>query len=158
MKLLGRDISGRELLEELEARLRARGLMPPARAEEPRPEGVEPRVDPLTFNVGALDAHVDPSRPMPLQTHRGGLSGKLLLLTKQVLQQGGQILLKEALGRQRTFNGHVRDSYAQLSAEVLLLRSQVEALKAAGTRAATSPPHQPGKSPRKKSPGRKPKR
>ncbi len=133
MKLLGRDISGRDLLEELEARLRARGLMPPARAEDPRPEGVEPRVDPLTFNLGALDAHLDPSRPLPLQTHRAGLSGKLLLLTKRVVQRGGQLLLKEALGRQRTFNGHVRDSYAQLSAEVIRLRREVEELKAPAT-------------------------
>ena len=55
MKLGGRDIKGGELLEALEARLRARGLLPaPLRDDEPLDEGVEPRVDPLSFNLSAF--------------------------------------------------------------------------------------------------------
>jgi hypothetical protein len=49
---------------------------------------------------------------------------------KGAFRQGGQVFINEALSRQRVFNGHVRDSYAQLSAEVLRLRQEVEALKA----------------------------
>jgi hypothetical protein len=43
------------------------------------------------------------------------------------------VFINEALGRQRVFNGHVRDSYAQLAAEVIRLRGEVEALRAAQT-------------------------
>jgi hypothetical protein len=37
----------------------------------------------------------------------------------------------QAHSRQRVFNGHVRDSYAQLSAEVLPLWREVEELRTA---------------------------
>jgi hypothetical protein len=48
------------------------------------------------------------------------------------------VFINEALARQRIFNGHVRDSYAQLSAEVLRLRAEVDALrKKAAPRAKT---------------------
>jgi hypothetical protein len=49
------------------------------------------------------------------------------------------VLINETLSRQRVFNGHVRDSYAQLSAEVLRLRREVEELRAAQTPAAPPP-------------------
>ena len=66
---------------------------------------------------------------MPIATHRGGLSGQAVLLAKWAFRKTCQIFINEALARQRQFNGHVRDSYAQLSAEVLRLRSEVDALR-----------------------------
>jgi len=127
MKLLGRDIDGKELLDRLQERLRARGLD----LDAPRPiqmDGPEPRVDPLSFNLHALEEHADPTRPMPLHTHRGGL-GQAVVLAKWAFRKTCQVLINEALARQRVFNGHVRDAYAQLSAEVMRLREQVESLE-----------------------------
>ena len=130
MNLLGRDVPVRALLERIEERLQLRGLR-----EEPadpiRQDGPEPRVDPLTFNLGALEEHADSNRPLPLHTHRGG-AGQLVLLAKWTFRKTCQIFINEALARQRLFNGHVRDSYAQLSAEVMRLRKEVEQLKAQG--------------------------
>ena len=128
MKLLSRDLS-MDLLATLEERLRARGLLSaqPERSEEV--VAVEPRVDPLTFNLRALEEHADATRGLPLHTHRGGLGGTAVLWAKRLFRAGGQLLINEALGRQRLFNGHVRDSYAQLAAEVIQLRKEVAALK-----------------------------
>jgi hypothetical protein len=67
---------------------------------------------------------------MPLHTHRGG-AGRAVLLAKWVFRTTCQVFINEALARQRVFNGHVRDSYAQLSAEVLLLRAEVDKLHTA---------------------------
>jgi hypothetical protein len=86
-------------------------------------------VDPLTFNLGALEEHADSTRPLPLHTHRGG-AGQLVLLAKWTFRKTCQVFINEALARQRLFNGHVRDSYAQLSAEVIRLRKEVDQLKA----------------------------
>jgi hypothetical protein len=142
MNLLGRDIPVQQLVERIEERLQLRGLR-----EEPahpiRLDGPEPRVDPLTFNLGALEEHADPTRAMPLHTHRGG-AGQLVVAAKWAFRKTCQIFINEALSRQRVFNGHVRDSYAQLSSEVLRLRKEVEALKAP----TTEPPL--GAAPRKK--------
>lgn len=129
MKLLGRDISGEELLEKVRVRLEARGLWPQPEAPSAEP-GVEPRVDPRDFNLQALEEHADPTRPLPLHTHRGGL-GQAVVLAKWAFRKTYQVFINEALSRQRIFNGHVRDAYAQLSAEVNRLRAQVEALEAA---------------------------
>lgn len=131
MKLLGKDIRGDELLEQVQERLRARGLLPGADVEESEPgDGVQAPVDPLTFNLAALEEHADATKPLPLHTHRGG-AGQLVLLAKWAFRKSCQVLINEALARQRLFNGHVRDSYAQLSAEVIRLRKEVEELKAA---------------------------
>jgi len=128
MKLLGRDISASELLEQIERRLRARGLS--AEPVPPSPiDGVEPRVDPLSFNLAALEEHADSTRPLALHTHRGGLAGRALVLAKWAFRTTCQVFINEALARQRLFNSHVRDSYAQLSAEVLKLRKEVEAIR-----------------------------
>jgi hypothetical protein len=127
MKLLGRDFDGRELLDRIEERLRARGLG----FDAPQPirmDGPEPRVDPLSFNLHALEEHADPTRGMPLHTHRGG-AGRAVLLAKWAFRKTCQVLINETLARQRVFNGHVRDAYAQLSAEVIRLRERVEALE-----------------------------
>lgn len=128
MKLLGRDIPARELIARIEERLRTRGLPTSEEVELP-PEGVEPRVEPLTFNLHALEEYADATRALPLHTHRGGV-GQVVLLAKWAFRKSCQVFINEALGRQRVFNGHVRDSYAQLSAEVLRLRREVEALRA----------------------------
>ncbi|MBI3183450.1 MAG: hypothetical protein HYZ28_15035 [Myxococcales bacterium] len=127
MKLLGRNISGAKLLDRLEERLRARGLSAPEH-HPIRFEGVEARVDPLAFNLQALEEHADPTRPLPLETHRGG-AGRVVLYAKWAFRKACQVFINEALSRQRLFNGHVRDSYAQLSAEVVRLRGEVEALR-----------------------------
>jgi cell division protein FtsB len=54
----------------------------------------------------------------------------VVVLAKRAFRAAGQLFINEALGRQRVFNGHVRDSYAQLSAEVLRLRSRIDDLEA----------------------------
>ncbi|NOJ83062.1 hypothetical protein [Myxococcus xanthus] len=135
MKLLGRDIPARELIARIEERLRTRGLPTSEEVELP-PEGVEPRVEPLTFNLHALEEYADATRALPLHTHRGGV-GQVVLLAKWAFRKSCQVFINEALGRQRVFNGHVRDSYAQLSAEVLRLRREVEALRARPVPAAS---------------------
>ena len=127
MKLLGKDVSSAALLEKIEARLRSRGLSKDS-GPAIRLDGVEPRVDPLSFNLRALEEHADPTLGLPLHTHRGG-AGQVVLLAKWAFRKSCQLLINETLGRQRVFNGHVRDSYAQLSAEVLALRKEVETLK-----------------------------
>ncbi|AKF82933.1 hypothetical protein MFUL124B02_31610 [Myxococcus fulvus 124B02] len=128
MKLLGRDIPARELLARIEERLRTRGL-PTSEPVEVPAEGVEPRLEPLTFNLHALEENADATRALPLQTHRGGV-GQLVVVAKWAFRKSCQVFINETLGRQRVFNGHVRDSYAQLSAEVLRLRREVEQLRA----------------------------
>ncbi|HEX8438728.1 hypothetical protein [Archangium sp.] len=138
MKLLGRDIPARELLARIEERLRTRGL-PTSESVELPEEGVEPRVDPLSFYLEALEANADATQPLPLHTHRGG-AGQLVLVAKWAFRKTCQVFINETLGRQRVFNGHVRDSYAQLSAEVMRLRAEVETLRAAQ---ATPPPPEP---------------
>jgi hypothetical protein len=127
MKLLGRDISGEQLLGELMAKLKARGLEPEAGGPI-RFDGSEPRIDPIAFNVEALSEHADPTRALPLETHRAGL-GRAVLIAKRLFRAGGQLFINEAFARQKRFNGHVRDSYAQLSAEVIRLRERLDALE-----------------------------
>jgi hypothetical protein len=53
-----------------------------------------------------------------------------VVLAKWIFRRTCQPLINEALGRQRLFNGHVRDISAQLAAEVIRLRARVEALEA----------------------------
>jgi hypothetical protein len=138
MKLMGRDIPARELLARIEDRLRTRGLPTSEPADVPD-EGVEPRVDPLSFNLHALEENADATRALPLHTHRGG-AGQLVLVAKWAFRKTCQVFINEALSRQRVFNGHVRDSYAQLSAEVIRLRAEVETLRAAQAASQAQPP------------------
>jgi hypothetical protein len=67
-----------------------------------------------------------------------------VLVAKWAFRKTCQVFINEALGRQRVFNGHVRDSYAQLSAEVIRLRAEVETLRAAQAAAPSraTPPAQ----------------
>jgi hypothetical protein len=129
MKLTGRDVDAAAVLSFVQDRLAARGLSPAASSGAPE-GGVEPRVDPLSFNLEALSEHADATRGLPVESHREGLSGRLVVAAKQAFRAAGQIFINEALGRQTVFNGHVRDSYAQLSSEVLRLRSRLAELEA----------------------------
>lgn len=130
MKLLGKDISPESLLGYVEGRLKARGL--DERAQSPiRFEGLEPPVDPTAFALEALAEHADATVGLPLETHREGFSGAAVLLAKRAFRAAGQVFINEALARQKRFNGHVRDGYAQLAAEVVRLRLEVEALREA---------------------------
>ena len=129
MKLLGKDISPQQLMEKISERLSARGLQP----ADDGPlgiDGAEPRVDPLTFNLEALGEYADPTRALPLETHRGGVPGRAVVLVKWAFRRSCQIFINETLGRQHRFNGHVRDSYAQLSADVLRLKERLAQLEA----------------------------
>lgn len=133
MKLLGREITAQKVVARIEERLKERGLL--EKAPDPIDfTGVEPRVDPLSFNLRALEDNADPTVGLPLETHRGG-AGQLVILAKWTFRRFGQVLINETLARQRLFNGHVRDSYAQLSAEVMKLRAEVATLKNAERRA-----------------------
>jgi hypothetical protein len=129
MKLIGRDVSVDAVLAYIDERLAASGGAMTASPSAPPESGVEPRVDPLSFNLEKLGEHADPTRGLPLESHRDGLSGRLVVLAKQAFRAAGQLFINETLGRQRLFNGHVRDAYAQLSAELLRLRAQVAALE-----------------------------
>jgi DNA-binding response OmpR family regulator len=128
MKLLGKDITPAKVMAFVGERLQARGLS--VRDDDGAiANGVEPRVDPLTFNLQALEANADATSGLPLETHREGLSGRAVVLAKRLFRKAGQVFINEALGRQTVFNGHVRDSYAQLSAEVMRLRQRVAELE-----------------------------
>jgi hypothetical protein len=139
MKLLGKDITPAKVLAFVEERLQARGLSTPGSAAL-EVDGVEARVDPLTFNLHALESNADATQGLPLETHRDGLGGQAVVLAKRVFRKAGQVFINEALGRQRVFNGHVRDSYAQLAAEVLRLRQRVAELEAEKQAAEAPPP------------------
>ncbi|WP_233596030.1 hypothetical protein, partial [Corallococcus sp. CA031C] len=145
MKLLGRDIPTGALVARIEERLRTRGL-PTSEAAEVPEDGVEPRVDPLSFNMHALEENADTTRALPLHTHRGG-AGQVVLLAKWAFRKTCQVLINETLGRQRVFNGLVRDSYAQLSAEVIRLRREVDTLRAQAARAQQAEGARPARTP-----------
>lgn len=129
MKLLGKDITPAKVMAFVEERLAARGLAVSDSRSDVTIDGVEARVDPLSFNLQALEENADATRGLPLETHRDGIGGRVVVLAKRVFRTAGQIFINEALGRQRVFNGHVRDSYAQLSAEVMRLRARVAELE-----------------------------
>ena len=128
MRLLGRDITPSKVMAFVGERLAARGLATPL-DEALGTDGAEARVDPLTFNLHALESNADVTVGLPLETHRDGLAGRVVVLAKRLFRSTGQLFINETLGRQRVFNGHVRDSYAQLSAEVIRLRQRVAELE-----------------------------
>ncbi len=152
MKLMGRDIPARELVARIEERLRTRGL-PTSEQVDVSERGVEPRMEPLSFNLQALEENADATRALPPHTHRGG-AGQLVLVAKWAFRKTCQVFINEALARQRVFNGHVRDSYAQLSAEVIRLRGEVEALRAAQSASKSPPTKAPEKTPAPSTPPR----
>ena len=131
VRLLGRDISTQNVLDAVSERLFARGLTGMPDSDEVTPDGVEGRVDPLSFYLGAMGEHADATQRLPLETHRDGPSGRAVVLAKTAFRTVGQLFINEALGRQVVFNGHVRDSYAQLSSEVITLRKRIAQLELA---------------------------
>lgn len=131
MKLLGRDIDARELLRAARARLEARGIR--ERAVEPGENGPQPLVEPLSFGVQSLEQNEDPT--LPLAVEESGPSPLMAAaVARRLFRRLGQVFIDEALGRQRVFNGRVKDLNAQLAAEVLRLRARVEALESAGVK------------------------
>ncbi len=126
MKLLGRDIDARALLHAARERLEARGIREDALVVDPEPE---PVLEPLSFLVRSLEENEDPTVGLPIATHRTGL-GRGVVAAKWVFRRTCQLFINEALGRQRLFNAQLRDLSAQLAAEVIRLRAQVEALEA----------------------------
>ncbi|MGV3620070.1 MAG: hypothetical protein ACO1OB_04595 [Archangium sp.] len=128
MKLLGKDITANKVMALVQEKLAARGLTTSAN-DDWKKDAVEPRVDPLSFNLHALEENSDATKGLPLETHRDGLAGRVVMLAKSAFRRVGQIFINETLGRQTVFNGHVRDSYAQLSAEVQRLRARVAELE-----------------------------
>jgi DNA-binding response OmpR family regulator len=128
MRLMGRDITADTLMAYVGERLRARGLAAP-RGDGGVAPSVELPVDPLSFNLEALTEHADATKGLPVETHRGGLSGGAVRFAKLLFRHVGQVFINEALARQVVFNGHVRDAYAQLSAEVLRLRARLDELE-----------------------------
>jgi hypothetical protein len=156
MKLLGKNLPT-DLLERIDERLRARGLLKEPPPEPIRMDGVEPRVDPLSFNLSALEENVDATRALPLHSHRAGV-GRAVVLAKWVFRKSCQVLINETLGRQRVFNGHVRDSYAQLAAEVIRLRRDVRALREAAEEPESKAPDEKRQPRRPRTKPKKPKR
>lgn len=123
MKLLGRDIDARALLQAARERLEARGVRDEALAVEAEPE---PVLEPLSFLVRALEEDEDSSRPLP--TDERSAPGSV---PRRLFRLLCQSLIDEVLERQRRFNARVREADAQLSAEVMQLRARLEALEAA---------------------------
>ena len=151
MKLIGRDIDPRELLRAARARLEARGLRD--RGGQRTPDGPEPAVEPLSFGVQSLEQNEDPTVPLPLEPSEPGF-GRGVAVARRIFRRTAQVFIDEALGRQRVFNGRVRDLSAQLAAEVLRLRARVEALESARSKRPALPGSIPKTLPRKKGPAR----
>jgi hypothetical protein len=129
VKLFGKDVTTKKLLDVVKERLGARGLLPPSENAGIE-EGIEAPIDAFAFAVESLTEHVDVTRGLPIETHRGGLSGTAVVLAKRAFRRVGQIFINEALARQVVFNGHALDGYSHLAAEVVRLRSKVTALEA----------------------------
>jgi hypothetical protein len=123
MKLLGRDIDARALLQAARERLEARGIRDEALTVEAEPE---PVLEPLSFLVRALEEDEDSSRALPVD-ERGAPAS----VVRRLFRLACQSLIDEVLERQRRFNARVREADSQLSAEVIQLRARLEALEAA---------------------------
>jgi hypothetical protein len=114
---------------EVKARLAARGLVSNQSTVPPAMDGVEPPVDPFSFNLDTLAAYADATKGLPVETHRAGLAGSAVVTSKKLFRRLGQIFINEAFARQTRFNEAATDSYAQLSAEIMRLRQRVESLE-----------------------------
>jgi hypothetical protein len=146
MKLLGRTVNGTRLVEELRARLSARGI------HEDSPEAPltdEAPLNPYAFLVQALEQSADPAQAPPSAGTAPPVRGLLRFVARG--------LLAELFGRQHSFNVHVRDLAAQLSAEVVALRGRVAELESQSSKGATAHPqkHRPS---RTRAPAQRPRR
>ncbi len=126
MKLLGRDIDARSLLQAARERLEARGIREDAMVMDTEPE---PVLEPLSFLVRALEENEDPTLPVPASER-----GEQVSVVRRAFRLACQSLIDEVLERQRLFNARVREADAQLAAEVLQLRARVEALESAAAK------------------------
>ena len=123
MKLLGRDIDTRALLQAARERLEARGVREEALAVEAEPE---PVLEPLSFLVRALEQDEDSTQALA-ESERGAP----VSVVRRAFRLLCQSLIDEVMERQRRFNARVREADAQLAAEVIQLRARLEALEAA---------------------------
>ena len=123
MKLLGRDIDARALLQAARERLEARGVREEALAVEAEPE---PVLEPLSFLVRALEQDEDSTQALA-ESERGAP----VSVVRRAFRLLCQSLIDEVMERQRRFNARVREADAQLAAEVIQLRARLEALEAA---------------------------
>lgn len=130
MRLFGNEVTAAKVIDAVQERLAIRGLLQARGTEAQVPAAPSP-IDPLGFVVEALSRNADASQALPLESHRAGLAGKAVLWGKRAFRTAAQGLINETLGRQIVFNGHVRDGYAHLSAEVVALRAQVAQLQEA---------------------------
>jgi hypothetical protein len=137
MKLLGRNVDGTRLVQEVRERLSARGI----REDAPdAPLEDEASVDPLAYLVQVLEDNADPAQPPPATSKARGV--------RHLVRSAARGLLEELFGRQRAFNIQVRDLAAQLSAEVVSLRRRVNELERLGTSASRPvQPRRPSKHP-----------
>ena len=126
MNWMGREVTPQKLLRVLRGKLAPR----PAAAAWDSPDafGAEIPIEPHAFYVEALADNADPTVPLPVQTHRGGV-GLLVVVLKKVYRKVARPLINETLARQGLFNANTRDSVALLSAEVLKLKAQVAQLE-----------------------------
>ena len=141
MKLLGRDIDARALLQAARERLEARGIREEALAVEAEPE---PVLEPLSFLVRALEEDEDPTQPLAASER-----GVPVSVGRRAFRLLGQSLIDEVLERQRRFNARVREADAQLAAEVIQLRARLEALEASGRKSGRTALPAPRRKPRK---------
>ena len=123
MKLLGRDIDARAMLQAARERLEARGVREEALAVEAEPE---PVLEPLSFLVRALEQDEDSTQALA-ESERGAP----VSVVRRAFRLLCQSLIDEVMERQRRFNARVREADAQLAAEVIQLRARLEALEAA---------------------------
>jgi hypothetical protein len=128
VKILGREVEAAGLLDQVRQRLEARGEAFLDSMEQDLAEPIEPRVDPVQHHLEGLERHSDPTQGLPLHTHRTGL-GRAVLLSKWLFRKTCQPLIHELLGRQRLFNAHTRDAYAELAARVEQLTHEVESMR-----------------------------
>jgi hypothetical protein len=142
VKLLGRDIDARALLQAARERLEARGVRDEALAMEAEPE---PVLEPLSFLVRALEEDEDSTRPVPASERGAAVS-----MARRAFRIACQSLIDEVLERQRRFNARVREADAQLAAEVIQLRARLEALEAAEKKRGRVALPAPRRKPRKR--------
>ena len=111
MKLLGKDISPLKVMAYVGERLQVRGLGTP-RDQQLGVEGVEPKVDPLTFNLHALEVNADATAALPLETHRDGLAGRAVVLAKRLFRTPVQLFINETLARPSVLGARAGDGGA----------------------------------------------
>jgi hypothetical protein len=87
--------------------------------------------------VQSLEQNEDPTLPLPWTSPVRASAG--VAMARRLFRRTARVFIDEALGRQRVFNGRVRDLTAQLAAEVLRLRARVEALESARTKRPALP-------------------